>query len=670
MSLALKPTHATVKAYYETLHQYGQLHIDHEGAVRSAFQELLAKSGRKAKPQLTLVPEYRIERARGSSVIVDGALVDLYHLPHGYWEAKDEKDDLAKEVQLKLDKGYPRDNIIFQAPERAILYQGGARILDQNIASPESLVQIVNQFFDYKAPHIQEWEQAVADFSERIPELAAAVKKTIDEERRRNPAFVRSFDDFYALCRQAINPNLSEEAVERMLVQHLLTERIFRKIFDNPDFTRRNVVATEIEKVINELTKRAFNRDEFLGNLDRFYKAIEQSAENATSFSEKQAFLNKVYERFFQGYSPKEADTHGIVYTPQPIVNFMVRSVEEILQKEFGRSLGDKGVHILDPFVGTGNFIVRIMQEIKATDLPYKYENELHCNEVMLLPYYIASMNIEHAFFDRTGEYKPFAGICLVDTFDMRSQAAFFTEANTERIESQARQSIFVVLGNPPYNAWQVNENDNNQNRKYEAIETRISETYAKSSRASNKNALSDPYIKAIRWASDRVGSEGIVAFVTNNGFVDGIAADGMRMHLAREFDAIYVLDLGGNVRKNPKLSGTTHNVFGIQVGVSVNLLIRKNVPLEKRHCEIFYAKADEYWTRWNKYAWLDGLQDRSRVTWNRITADALNSWLVHPSDFLEPGISITGPSGIFASTSNGIKTNRDAWMYSFRRNY
>ena len=264
MSLDLKPTHSSVRAYYETLRQFGQLFVDHEMAVRSAFQDLLAKSGHKAKPPLTLVPEYRIERARGSSVIVDGALVDLYHLPHGYWEAKDEKDDLAKEVQLKLDKGYPRDNIIFQSPERAILYQGGTRILDESISSPESLVQVVNQFFDYKAPHIQEWEQAVGDFSERIPELAAAVKKTIDNERRLNPAFVRSFVDFYALCRQAINPNLSEEAVERMLVQHLLTERIFRKIFANPDFTRRNVVAAEIEKVISELTKRAFNRDEFL----------------------------------------------------------------------------------------------------------------------------------------------------------------------------------------------------------------------------------------------------------------------------------------------------------------------------------------------------------------------------------------------------------------------
>jgi predicted helicase len=501
MSLALKPTHATVKAYYETLHQYGQLHIDHEGAVRSAFQELLAKSGRKAKPQLTLVPEYRIER-RGSSVIVDGALVDLYHLPHGYWEAKDEKDDLLREVQLKLDKGYPRDNIIFQAPERAILYQGGARILDENITSPDSLVQIVNQFFDYKAPHIQEWEQAVADFSERIPELAAAVKKTIDEERRRNPAFVRSFDDFYALCRQAINPNLSEEAVERMLVQHLLTERIFRKIFDNPDFTRRNVVAAEIEKVINELTKRAFNRDEFLGNLDRFYRAIEQSAENATSFSEKQAFLNKVYERFFQGYSPKEADTHGIVYTPQPIVNFMVRSVEEILQKEFGRSLGDKGVHILDPFVGTGNFIVRIMQEIKATDLQYKYENELHCNEVMLLPYYIASMNIEHAYYDRTDEYRAFPGICLVDTFELaepdQGKFGFMTAENAERVKRQKQAPIFVIVGNPPYNMGQLNENDNNKNRKYHEQDKRVSDTYAADSNATNRMGLSDPYVKQL----------------------------------------------------------------------------------------------------------------------------------------------------------------------------
>src|SRR5215470_2299275 len=367
MSLALKPNHTSVKAYYETLHQFGQLYIDHEGAVRSAFQTLLSKCGQKAQPKLTLVPEYRIARAKKSSVVVDGALVDLYHLPHGYWEAKDEKDDLLKEVQRKLDKGYPDENTVFQAPERAILYQNKVRVFDENISRPEALVSVVNQFFDYKMPRIEEWERAVDEFSERVPELSKSVEKLIKDERLKSPAFAHAFADFYTLCQQAINPNLSEDAVERMLVQHLLTERIFRKIFNNPDFSKRNVVAAEIEKVITELTRRAFNRDEFLKRLEPFYHAIETNADNATGFTGKQSFLNTVYERFFQGYSPKEADTHGIVYTPQPIVNFMVRSVEEILQKEFGRSLSDKGVHILDPFVGTGNFIVRIMQEIKTT---------------------------------------------------------------------------------------------------------------------------------------------------------------------------------------------------------------------------------------------------------------------------------------------------------------
>jgi predicted helicase len=672
--LNLRPNHAPVKAYYEALHGYGQLHIDHEMAVRSAFQDLLSTCGRKVK--LTLVPEFRIERAR-SSVIVDGALLDIFHLAHGYWEAKDEKDDLNREVKAKLEKGYPRDNIIFQAPERAILYQGGARVADEDISRADYLSQVVNQFFDYKAAYIQEWEEAVGEFSERIPELAKAVFKIIEQERPRNPEFVRSFDDFYALCRQSINPNLSQEAVERMLVQHLLTERIFRKIFNNPDFTRRNVVAQEIEKVITALTSRAFDRDQFLSSLDRFYRAIEISAENTTGFSEKQAFLNKVYERFFQGYSPKEADTHGIVYTPQPIVNFMVRSVEEILRAEFGRSLGDKGVHILDPFIGTGNFIVRIMQEIKATELPYKYENELHCNEVMLLPYYIASMNIEHAYFERTGEYKAFPGICLVDTFELAEadQAGLFTEANTQRVERQKRTPIFVVIGNPPYNMGQVNENDNNRNRKYPKLDERIATTYSKDSSATSKSALADPYVKAIRWASDRIGEDGLVAFVTNNGFLDSIAADGMRKHLARDFQSIFVLDLGGNVRRNPKLSGTTHNVFGIQVGVSINLFVRRSAR-RLTACKVFYSRVDEFWKKEQKYNFLEEIGHFSalprkeftnayRLPWSAGASQEAYEHFLPIGSFeakeeeLETGV-------LFRIYSRGAETTRDRWLYNF----
>src|SRR5450759_1792727 len=671
--LNLKPAHAAVKTYYAALTQMGQLHFDNEAQVSDAFAKLLANCGRRL--HLTFVPQFSIQRAK-TRVIVDGALVDAFHLAHGFWEAKDEKDDLDREIKAKLDKGYPRDNIIFQAPERAVLYQSGARIADEDISKPDSLTQIVNQFFDYKAPPIEEWEQAVTEFSERIPELAAAVKKIIDEERRRNPAFVRSFEDFYALCRQAINPNLSEDAVERMLIQHLLTERIFDRIFKNSDFTRRNVVAVEIEKVIVELTKRAFNRNEFLQPLDRFYKAIEKSAENTTGFSEKQHFLDTVYMRFFQGYSPKEADTHGIVYTPQPIVNFMVRSVEEILQKEFGRSLGDKGVHILDPFVGTGNFIVRIMQEIKATDLQYKYENELHCNEVMLLPYYIASMNIEHAYFDRTGEYKAFSGICLVDTFELAEakQTPLFTKENTQRVEQQRQAHIFVVVGNPPYNAGQVDENDNNKNRKYPAVERRIYDTYGKLSAASLLRKQRDPYIKAIRWASDRIKNEGIVCLVTNSSFVHDHSLDGVRACLETEFDAIYLLDLGGNVRKNPKLSGTTHNVFGIQPGVSINIFVRHTERTGK-NAVIHYAATDEWWRKEQKYAFLEQAQRASAVEWRAIKPDAKHGWIsgggvgfeaLLPLAPARRGRSSESLSSVFETYCLGVSTNRDETVYDF----
>lgn len=673
MSLALKPTHAAVKNYYAALTQVGQLHFNNEAQVSDAFAKLLADCGRKL--HLTFIPQFPIQRAK-TRVIVDGALLDSFHLAHGYWEAKDEKDDLDREIKAKLDKGYPRDNIIFQAPERAVLYQAGARVADEDISKPDYLTQLVNHFFDYKAPHIEEWEHAVGEFSERIPELAEAVKKIIDAERKHSPAFVRSFEDFYALCRQAINPNLSEEAVERMLIQHLLTERIFERIFDNPDFTRRNVVAAEIEKVIVELTKRAFNRNEFLRPLDRFYKAIEVSAENTTGFSEKQAFLNKVYERFFQGYSPKEADTHGIVYTPQPIVNFMVRSVEEILQKEFGRSLGDKGVHILDPFVGTGNFIVRILQEIKATDLQYKYENELHCNEVMLLPYYIASMNIEHAYFERTGEYQAFPGICLVDTFELAEskQAPLFTAENTQRVERQKQTPIFVVIGNPPYNVGQVQEEENNRNRKYPTLDRRLSETYAEASVASSVSKLSDPYVKAMRWASDRIGKEGVVAFVTNNSFLEQIAFDGMRRCLAKDFDQIHVLDLGGNVRKNPKLSGTTHNVFGIQVGVSINLLVRTGGG---KPTKIYYSRVGEDWRKEQKYKQLDETGGIDGVSWQDLTPDRNANWLTEElrqeyDVFLPLGSKSektgTEASAIFLDFSIGANTARDFWVYNFQR--
>jgi predicted helicase len=342
----------------------------------------------------------------------------------------------------------------------------------------------------------------------------------------------------------------------------------------------------------------------------------------------------------------------------------MVRSVEEVLKSEFGKSLSDEGIHILDPFTGTGTFITRIIQQIKKSCLPQKYANELHCNEIMLLPYYIASMNIEHAYSERIGEYSPFEGICLVDTFDMRAQSSMFTEKNTERIERQRRSPIRVVLGNPPYNAWQDNENANNKNRKYEALNARISETYARSSAATNKIALSDPYIKAFRWATDRIKEEGIIAFVTNSGFIESVAADGMRKHLAGDFDAIYILDLGGNVRKNPKLSGTTHNVFGIQVGVSINLLVRKTSELSTRKCTLKYARCDENWKRGQKYRFLETAKTAQGIAWETIEPDAKGNWL-NTRD-AENAVKSQSVAEVFQTYSNGLKTGRDSWAYNF----
>ncbi len=718
-ALDLDPGHAAVNAYYEHLKQYEKVGARHEGAVRTAFRDLLTHGA--GQMGWTLVPEWSHASKR---IRIDGALLDDFRLTHGFWEAKDSDDDLDREIRRKLDKGYPTRNTLFQAPDRAVLMQDGGLVFDADLADPQKLVEVLRLFFGYREPAHEKWEEAVADFKDRVSEIGEALRALIERELQQNRRFHDAFETFFALCRQAVNPNLSRAAVEEMLIQHLLTERLFRTVFDNPDFVRRNVIAHEIEKVIDALTSRSFSRRDFLRRLDRFYKAIEQAADAAEDFAEKQAFLNTVYEQFFQGFAVDVADTHGIVYTPQPIVDFMTKSVAGLVETEFGAALDEEGVHVLDPFVGTGNFIVRLMQEIPTRRLPDKYgapedgkaeadaAPELHCNEVMLLPYYIASLNIEHAYYERIGEYAPFTGLCLVDTFgaeDQKQRPQLFSEANTERVKRQQSEKITVVLGNPPYNAWQVNANDNNRNRAYEHIDDRVRRTYVKDSSATLKNALYDPYVKAIRWATDRIGEQGLVAFVTNNSFIDSLAFDGMRKHLAEDFDAIYVLDCGGNVRKNPKLSGTTHNVFGIQVGVSINLFVKRPERSKQgviphpdagshqdwqsnrgrsrlggrddtsgeKGCEIHYHRLGESLRKEERYEVMDEAGDWRGIDWDVLEPDARHRWLVDPrvKEFeafvpigsKEDKAAKRGEAeAIFKTYSNGIKSNNDAFVYDF----
>ena len=676
--LNLKPNHKAIRDYYATLQQYEQHDITHEGAVSSPFDTLLHACAKQINA--TLVPQYPMRAPTGNRIVIDGAILDEYGLPLGYWEAKDIDDDLTKAVQQKQNAGYPLDNILFQTPQRAILYQNGQEVLDIDITEPANLIAALQYLFSYVPPALDNWHTAVSDFRAHVPDLASKLKELIEQRHETDPAFKKAFSDFYETCRTAINPDLSQDAVEEMLIQHILTERIFRTVFNNSAFTRRNIIAREIENVVDELIRQAFSREEFLKPLDRFYVAIEQAAMLCKDFTQKQHFLNTFYEKFFQGFSEDVADTHGIVYTPQPIVDFMVNSVAHILETEFGRSLSDTGVHIIDPFVGTGNFIVRLMQDIQGTALEAKYRHELHCNEVMLLPYYIASLNIEQEFFQRTGTYLPFEGIALADTFELleQQQGELFTRENTERVKRQKAADMFVVIGNPPYNAWQVNENDNNKNRKYETMDKQIAETYAKDSKATLKNALYDPYIKAIRWALDRVGKEGVVAFVTNNSFVDGLAFDGMRRHLAEDCDVIYILDLGGNARRGLKVSDA--NVFGIRVGVSINLFIKnKDKSLGKPN--IFYYRTDDLWNKERKFNFLNEHQHIENIAWQTIQPNKQQTWLTEGlhtefDTFIPMGTKAakavrgTALGVIFKTYSNGVKTNRDVWVCNFNRNF
>ena len=704
LTRSIKSTHKPIRNYYTELAEYAKVGAEHEGAVRTAFQNLLQHYCRHA--DLILVCEKTRYTKTNRRIQLDGEVVDAFDLPHGHWEAKDTHDDLPTEARKKSEAGYPFKNIIVQSPTRALLYQNGHLRLDVDLTNPENLINLLKVFFAYREENIVEWYAAVAEFKEKVPVLGRGVARRIETEMQANPEFRQAFQNFHQQCRASIDPNLTEPQVEEMLIQHLLTERIFRTVFDNPDFTNRNIIAQEIEKVIQILTRRSPSRSEFLRPLDPFYVAIEKTAATITDFSQKQAFLNTVYEQFFQGFSVDIADTHGIVYTPQPIVDFMVKSVEHVLKTEFGRSLSDMGVHIIDPFVGTGNFIVRLMQEIQGRRLPQKYREELHCNEVMLLPYYIASLNIEHAYYERTGDYEPFPHICFVDTFDtfglmdaphQTGEFSYFTPENTLRVEEQKETPMFVVIGNPPYNASQANENDNNKNKPHAGVDGRVRATYAVASSAQSKNKLYDPYVKAIRWATDKLVDEGIVAFVTNNSFIDAQMFDGMRKHLSEEFDRLYILDLGGNIRKGQPGDS---NVFGIQVGVSINILVKSTVGGISNPDEVggvsnpdevggisnpdlsFQIRYNDETANVNKertFAFLEEKQHIGNVTWQELTPDKRHTWLtggLHSDfdTFIPMGNKAAKASKedvegtLFKTYSLGISTNRDAWAYNFNK--
>ncbi len=650
-----------------------------ESTLRKPFQDLLEHYARAKN--LVLVPEVEYTTKAGRTVYPDGTLKDALRQDWGYWESKDEKDDLESEIAAKFAKGYPNFNILFEDTHTAVLYQGGAEVARADFSNAAALDALLTRWASYEPEPVREFHKAIELFSAEVDGLAAALRAVIEEQAARNADFKTALAEFLELCRQTINPKIELADVREMMIQHVLTEDIFMRVFDEAEFHRDNVIAHKLAEVAGTFYKGAAKRN-LHAKIAPYYEAINARAAQISDHHEKQKFLKALYEKFYRAYNPKAADRLGIVYTPDEIVRFMIESADQLTFKHFGRTLGDEGVEILDPATGTGTFITELIEYLPPAQLPYKYAHEIHCNEVSILPYYIANLNIEYTYKQKTGEYKEFENICFVDTLDNlgferanEPQMNFLgmVDENVARIGRQNTRRISVVIGNPPYNANQMNENENNKNREYPGIDKRIKDTYIKHSTA-QKTKVYDMYARFYRWASDRLAKDGVVAFITNNSFLDSRTFDGFRKVVADEFSHIYIVDLGGNVRKNPKLSGPKNNVFAIQTGVCIAFMV-KTSKKSKTPAHILYARRPELERATDKLEFLRSTKF-STIQFETIRPDKNHNWLnltENDWDELMPLASKTAKYGknekeqkmIFKLFSLGVVTNRDDWVYS-----
>ena len=655
-----------------------------ESVLREAFKDLL--KGWARSRDLHFVPEYEIESKTKERRYVDGALLYELRVPFGYWEAKDAKDDLDAMVEEKFKRGYPQDNIIFENNVHAVLIQDREEVMRAFVDDVKGLEKLLNLFFGHERKEIVEFRHAVDQFKTDLPAVLEGLRDMIDKAHAENAGFRKAAAAFLTHAQETINPTLGAPDVREMLIQHILTEEIFSAVFPGTSFHKDNNVARELYKL--EATFFTGNtKFKTLKGLEPYYASIRSAAAQIGSHHEKQTFLKVIYENFYKVYNKKAADRLGVVYTPNEIVRFMIESADWLCEKHFGRNLIDKDVEILDPATGTGTFVCELLEHFRGqpAKLKHKYKRELHANEVAILPYYVANLNIEATYAAITGEYEEYPNLCFVDTLDnvagLRKHAGHIddifggmSDINIKRIREQNTRKISVVIGNPPYNANQLNENDNNKNREYPSIDARIKQTYIAESTA-QKTKLYDMYARFFRWASDRLAENGVLAFISNRSFIESRTFDGFRKIVANEFSEIHVVDLGGDVRANPKLSGTKHNVFGIQTGVAISFLVKKKGAKGGR---VFYARRPEMETAEEKLSFLSG-SALQRVDCEELRPDAKHNWInIGQNDFddLVPIASkdaklAAKPSqekAIFKLFSLGIVTNRDDWAYDDSR--
>ena len=516
-----------------------------------------------------------------------------------------------------------------------------------------------------------DYRDALGRFGESLGGIINKTRKTVDMAIRGNAAYKAAAKKLLGMFRETISDAITLNDIRDMLVQHILTYRIFSMVYDVKAFQGSNAVARELETLKGLLGLTESRVD---------YSDIEVIAESITGTGEKQEFLKRLYETFYERYDPKKADRDGIVYTPTEVVEFIVKSTDHLLRKNFARSLSDEEVVILDPFTGTGTFIVHVLERISMEQLKKKYTGELHANEISILPYYIATLNIENAYRERAGEYREFGNICWMDTFESGTKnyekmTEYMGYENVRRIAEQQKRRINVIVGNPPYSAGQNDFNEENPNMSYPHIDARIRETYARKTKSANINSLYDSYIRAFRWASDRIAESGIVAFVTNGGFLRSEAAAGVRAYMHEEFTDVWCFDLRGNQRTQGETSRREGGkIFGSgsRAPVAITILVRN--PDKKKH-EIHYNDIGDYLSREQKLKTIGNAGPIPGLKgWEPIKPDGNHDWLDQRDDafteYLPIGTKDTksgkgDENAVFRIYCRGIATGRDVWMYN-----
>ena len=518
-----------------------------------------------------------------------------------------------------------------------------------------------------------------------IAEIAKRHIQRIEEIVRSDEAAKAEFQKFLRGLKDSLNESITENQAVEMLAQHIITLPVFEALFAGAGFAESNPVSIAMEEMLSVLRQHTLETESEKRELRDLYASVRMRAEGIRTDAGRQSVIKDLYESFFKEAFKATSEKMGIVYTPNQVVDYILHATDRLLYKEFGQHLCDKDVHILDAFTGTGTFIVNLIndKELMPDDkLPYKYRNEIHCNEIMLLAYYIASINIEHAFHSRIGgEYESFPGAVLTDTFQMYEEndpldVEMFVD-NSERILRQMETPIHVLVGNPPWSAGQNSANENNANEKYPTLDARIAETYAAGTQATNKNSLYDSYIRAFRWASDRIGEKGIVSFVTNGGWLRSDSANGFRKCLAEEFNSIYVFDLRGNQRTQGEQSRKEGGkIFGSGSRAPVAITFLMKNPESTEQCAIHYHDIGDYLTREDKLSIVKSAIAVEPFEWDLLHPDRHGDWLEQRDDswyhFAPIGLNnkIGNPlNGLFECYSRGLETGRDSWIYGFDHN-